>query len=110
MNLILKWLVQSLIIMLVAYLVPGFRVMSLASAIWLSLALGLLNIGLKPFLVLITLPLNIITLGLFTLVINALVLGVAARIVPGVSADSFGVIFLASLLMGLISMLIDRVE
>jgi putative membrane protein len=104
MDVLISWILRALVILATAYLVPGFQVGGLMGALVLVLILGLLNMLVKPFLVLLTLPINILTLGLFTFVINALMLQLALKIVPGVNSNSFGTTMLASVVMGILSM------
>lgn len=104
MNTLVSLVVRALVILATAYLVPGFRVDSFMGALVLVLVMGVLNILVKPILFLLTLPINILTLGLFTLVINAVVLQLALKIVPGVGSQSFGTTLLATVVMSLLSM------
>jgi len=92
--------------MVVAYYLPGFYVESFIGALSLVLVLGLLNMVLKPILHLFSLPITIMTLGLFSLVINGVILMLAIYLVPGVWAVSFGVALLASILISLLSVLV----
>lgn len=89
MGLILSLLLNALALIITAYLVPGFIVESPQTAIVAAIVLGLLNTFIKPLLLLLTLPLNLLTLGLFTFVINAVVLIIATYIVPGLGVDAF---------------------
>ena len=98
MRLILVWLVTAALVMLGAYYLPGFSVDSFLVALIVAIVLGLINLVIKPLILLITLPVNILTLGLFTFVINALLLQLAAVIVPGFSAENF----LSSLLVAIL--------
>ncbi len=83
MKLILRWLISAATLMLVAYYVPGIAVVSFYSALIAALVLGLVNAILRPLAILFTLPVNILTLGLFTFVINALMFWFASSIVKG---------------------------
>lgn len=103
MNTLINWLVRALLILATAYLVPGFVVGNFTGALVLVLILGFLNILVKPILLLLTLPINILTLGIFTIVINAVILQLAINIVPGMSSASFGTTLIASLVMSLLS-------
>lgn len=109
MDILLGWLLRALVILATAYLVPGFRVDSFTGALVLVLILGLLNILVRPLLLLLTLPINIITLGLFTLIINAVVLQLALKIVPNVSSESFLITLLASVVMSVLSLVVGRI-
>lgn len=89
MNFLLQWLVSGLAIIITAYLLPGVRVETFLAALVTALILGLINAVVRPVLLLLTLPLNILTLGLFTFVINALLIMLAAAIVPGFTVQGF---------------------
>jgi len=87
--LILKWFISAATILLASYLIPGVKISGLWSALILVLILGFLNATIKPLLILLTLPINILTLGLFTFVINALVVLLASTIVKGFEVGGF---------------------
>lgn len=103
MILILKWLALSLAIMFVGWVVPGITISSFLTALIASVAIALVNIVIKPVLVFFTLPINILTLGLFILVINALLFMFVAYLIPGVEVDGFWSAFLGALLLSIIS-------
>lgn len=108
MEILISWILRALVILATAYLVPGFVVTSFTGALVLVLVLGLFNVLVKPILFLLTLPINILTLGLFTLVINAIVLQIALSVVPGVGSRSFGITLAASIVMSLLSMVVGK--
>ena len=89
--------------MLVAKIVPGIEVKGLGNALLAALVLGVINALVKPIFVILTLPITILTLGLFLLVINALLLRLAAALVPGFTVRSFGAAFLGALLLSIFS-------
>ena len=101
--LLLKWIVLTLMILFTAWNIPGISVESYLSAFVAAAAISIVNISLKPALTLITLPINIFTLGLFTLVINALLLMFVAFLVPGFEVDGFLSAFLGSLMLSILS-------
>ena len=103
MILILKWLALALSIMFVGWIVPGITISSFATALIASIVIALVNLFIKPILVFLTLPINILTLGLFILVINALLFMFVAYIIPGVEVDGFWSAFLGALLLSIIS-------
>ena len=103
MILILKWLALSLAIMFVGWVVPGITISSFLTALIASVAIALVNLVIKPVLVFFTLPINILTLGLFILVINALLFMFVAYLIPGVEVDGFWSAFLGALLLSIIS-------
>ena len=101
-----RWLFQSVAILVAAYLVDGIRVSGFPAAILAAAVLGFLNAFLRPVLLLLTLPLNILTLGLFTFVINALLLMMASGVIGGFEVDGFGAALLGSLLISVVSWLL----
>jgi len=103
MNFLLQWLVSGLAIIITAYLLPGVKVSGVFAALVTALILGLINAFIRPVLILLTLPLNILTLGLFTLVINALLIMLAAAIVPGFSVQGFWWALLFGLVLAIIN-------
>jgi putative membrane protein len=108
MKLLANWLIEALILLLTTYLVPGFRIESLGIALFVVIVLSVLNILVKPLLIILTLPINIITLGLFTFVINALLLMLASSLIRGFHIDSFGTALLAAFVIAVLSWLIPR--
>jgi len=105
MKIIIHWVVSAIAILLAAYFLPGVHVTGIMAALILAVVLGIINAVIKPILVLLTLPLSIITLGLFTLVINALLIMLASYIVPGFSIDGF----LSALWFGIVLALVHFV-
>jgi len=89
MKLLLKFLIFSLAIMLTGWILQGINVDSIYTALWLALFLALINVTLKPILVLLTLPINILTLGLFTFVINAGMILLAESVIKGFEVAGF---------------------
>lgn len=103
MVILLKWLVLALSIMFVGWVVPGISVASFTTALVASVVVALVNLVIKPVLVLLTLPINILTLGIFILIINALLFMFVAYLVPGVEVSSFWSAFLGALLLSILS-------
>ena len=99
MSLLLRWLISALTLILIAYFVPGITVVSFYSALIAALILGLINALIRPLLIILTLPVNILTLGLFTLVINALMFLLASSMVKGFYVTSFMAAFWGALIM-----------
>ena len=93
-----------------AYLLPGVTLSGFGAALLAALVLGLLNVFIKPILLLLTLPINILTLGLFTLVINALVIMVVSAIVPGFHVSGFWYALLFSVVLSIVLWLINSVK
>lgn len=107
MKLILRWLISAGALMLVAYYVPGIAVNSFYAALVAALILGLVNALIRPILLLLTLPINILSLGLFTLVINALIFWLASSVVKGFFVAGFWPAFWGALVMWLFSWVIN---
>lgn len=107
MKLILRWLLGAGALMLIAYYVPGIRVASFYAALVAALILGLINALIRPLIIIFTLPINILTLGLFTLVINALMFWLASSVVKGFFVIGFWPAFWGALLMCVASWVIN---
>lgn len=99
MYLIIRWVLFTLLIMLTSYIVPNISVDGFVSAFVLALLLGFINTFIKPFFALITLPVNFLTLGIFGLILNALLLMAAAYVAPGVSINGFLPALFASIII-----------
>ena len=84
-----RWILLSISLYLTAILVPGFRIKSFFSSLWAVVIIGLLNTFILPVLWFFTLPINIITLGLFTFVLNAIILRIAAGLLKGFDIDGW---------------------
>lgn len=96
-------LATAIIVLGTAYLLPGFEVESFVTAIVVALVLGVLNALVKPILTLLTLPITVFTLGLFSLVNSSLILLLTAFIVPGFSIEPFWIAFPAALIIAVFS-------
>jgi putative membrane protein len=105
--LIVKWLITTASVMIAAYVIPGVTVSSFFSALLVALFLGIVNLLLKPFLILITLPINILTLGLFTFVINGCIILLASSVVKGFQVSGFWVAVLFSIVLSIIQFLMN---
>lgn len=103
MKLVSNLLINTLALLIVSYILPGFKVDSLSAAIVASVIIGLVNTFVKPIFVLITLPLTIVTLGLFTFILNVLMLMLVSSLAPGFHIDGFLTSALASILLSLVS-------
>jgi putative membrane protein len=110
MNLLARLIVNALIIFLVSLLLPGFEVASFYTAIIVAIILGLINVTLKPILIILTLPITIVTLGLFTFVINALLLLLTASIVKGFEIHGFLWALAASLVISALQILTRKLD
>jgi putative membrane protein len=102
MKLFFHWLIAALAIGIAAYIVPGVSV-TLVSALIAAVVLGAFNFFLRPILLILTLPINILTLGLFSLVINALLVMLAALIVPNFIVPGFWIAFLFALVLSIVN-------
>jgi putative membrane protein len=105
LHLLLIWFLSSLALLICAYVVPGFELAGLGSALIASLVVGFLNATLGFFLKLLTFPLSILTLGLFFLVINAIILLLASALVPGFHIRGFWAAFLGAVVLMLVRVL-----
>ena len=103
MILFVKWIALALAVMFVGWVIPGITISSFWTAMIASVVIALVNIVIKPILIFLTLPINILTLGLFVLVINALLFMFVAYLVPGVEVDGFWSAFLGALILSLLS-------
>ncbi|MEO5617596.1 MAG: phage holin family protein [Candidatus Eisenbacteria bacterium] len=99
MNTLLYFVVIAACMLALSQILPGFRVAGWGPALFGALILAVLNTVLKPILFVLTLPLTLVTLGLFLLVLNALMLWLTAKLVPGFHLDGFGSTMIASLIL-----------
>ncbi|HEV2115673.1 MAG TPA: phage holin family protein [Terriglobales bacterium] len=106
LRLLINWLLSALALLIVARVVPGFHVSGIAAALWAAIVIGLVNATLGLFLKVITLPLTILTLGIFWIIINALMLELASAFVPGFHITSFGAAFLGAIVLMLVNMIL----
>lgn len=107
MKILVRWLLLACALLLVAHLYPGVTVTSFGAALVAALVLGLFNAVLRPLLVLLTLPVTVITLGLFLFVINALLFWGAAQVLDGLAVAGFGAALIGSLIYSLCGVVID---
>jgi putative membrane protein len=107
LKLLAKWLLSAAALLLVAYLYSGVQITSFAAALIAALVIGLLNAVLRPILVLLTLPVTVVTLGLFLFVINALMFWSAAGVLEGFYVRGFVAALIGSLIYSLIGVAID---
>lgn len=109
LNLLVKWFIFALLIVFISWVVPGIHVANFLSAMFVCVIIALINTFIKPFLQLITLPITILTLGLFAFVLNALLFMLAGHIAPGFQVDGFLSALLGSLLLSLFSLGVNRI-
>jgi putative membrane protein len=107
MKLILKWLLAACALLLVAYLYPGVQIPNFTSALIAAAVIGLLNTLVRPVLVILTLPVTVVTLGLFLFVINALMFWAAASLLDGFGVNGFGAALLGSLIYSALMLVVD---
>lgn len=110
MSLIMGLIVNTLAILAVSYVIPGFSVSDLQTAIVAGIIIGVVNTFIKPVIQLIALPLSIMTLGIFAFVINVVLLMLVAQIVPGFDIDSFLTAAIASILLALVSSFLNHLS
>lgn len=106
-RLVLKWVLNCFALFFVMKLVPGIQIDQFSALLLGTLAIALLNTFLRPLVLLLTLPVNLLTMGLFTLVINGLMFQLAARLVSGFRIDGFLTAFLAALLYSVFSFVLN---
>ncbi|SEL28354.1 putative membrane protein [Roseateles sp. YR242] len=109
MKTLIRWLLLAGALLLVAHLYPGVQVKSFTTALIAALVLGLFNTILRPVLVLLTLPVTLLTLGLFLFVINALLFWATATVLDGFTVAGFAAALIGSLIYSLCGMAIDVV-
>jgi putative membrane protein len=103
MRILLRWIISAAAIFAVPYIVPGVTVTNVYTALVAAIIIGLINTLIRPVLLILTLPINVLTLGLFTLVINALMFWFASTIVKGFYVDGFVAAFLGAFAFWLIA-------
>ena len=109
LNIILRWLLYALLIIFVSWIVPGIEVDNFLSAMLVCVILALVNAFIKPIIQIITFPITVLTMGLFTLVINALMLMLAGYFTPGFAVEGFISAFLGALLLSIFSFGVNRI-
>jgi putative membrane protein len=106
-GILIRWLTTTAAIVATAYLLDGIHVSGFFSAVFAAAVLGILNAFLRPIALLLTLPINILSLGLFTFIINALMLKMASGLIPGFNVYGFWTAIFGSLLISVISWLLN---
>jgi putative membrane protein len=107
MKLICKWLLSAMALLAVAHFYPGVQVQSFTAALIAAFVIGLLNTVVRPLLILVTIPVTVITLGLFLFVINALMFWAAAGLLDGIKVNGFVAALVGSLLYSVAGMVIE---
>jgi putative membrane protein len=106
-GLVIRWLFLAVAILIAAHLIEGIEVKGLWSAVFAAAILGVLNAFFRPILIILTLPINILTLGLFTFVINAVLIMMASCVIRGFQVHSFWSALLGSLVISIVSWLLS---
>ena len=109
MNLLIKILVTAGLVLLIANFMPGVHVAGFTTALIVAMVLGLLNIFIKPIIVIFTFPVTILTLGLFLLVINAIIILLCENIVGGFAIDSFWTALFFSIVLSLLQSIMNGI-
>jgi putative membrane protein len=107
MRLVIKWLLSALALLALTYIYTGVQVSSFTSALIAAAVIGLLNMVVRPVLVVLTLPVTIVTLGLFLFVINALLFWAASGLLPGFHVNGFVAALIGSLIYSLLGLVIE---
>jgi putative membrane protein len=107
MGFLIRWLILTVAIIVASYLLEGIHISGFFSAFFAAAALGILNALFRPILILLTLPINILTLGLFTFIINALMLKLASGVIPGFEVYGFWTAVFGSLIISVVSSLLN---
>lgn len=106
-GILIRWLILTVAIIVTAYLLDGIIISGFFAAFFAAAILGILNAFFRPILLILTLPINILSLGLFTIVINALLLMMASGVIPGFMISSFWTALLGALLISLVSFILN---
>ncbi len=109
MQMLINLLLSTVAVLISAYVLPGVKVQSFFTALVVAVVLGIINAVLKPILILFTLPINILTLGLFTFIINGALVLLASAIVPGFKVNGLGWAILFSIVLSLVSWIIASI-
>ncbi len=110
MDIIIKVLALAVALLFTAWVLPGIEIDGFLPAVWAALIMGLINVFIRPVLIFLTIPINILTLGLFTFVINALLFLFTASIVDGFEVNGFMAALLGSIFLSIMSVVINRLE
>lgn len=109
MTILINWILSAIAILVASQILPGVHVAGFVTALAVALVLGIINAIIKPVIVILTLPINILTLGLFTLVINAALVMLTSAIVLGFRVDGFLWALIFSILLSVINMVFHTV-
>ncbi len=107
-NFLLTWVLTAISVLITSYVVPGFEVKSWVAAAVAAVMLGLANAIVRPILVILTLPLTILSLGLFLFVVNAVTLSLVSYLTPGLAIHGFWPAFFGAIVLSLVSGLLNQ--
>ncbi len=110
MGILINLVIQTVAVFITSQIIPGVKVDGWFAAVVTAVAIGVINMTIKPLIVIFTLPVNILTLGLFTFVINALMVMLVSRIVPGFSVDGFWPALWFSIVLSLVSYFLSSLK
>lgn len=110
MNFFVKWILFALLIMGIAWIVPGIAITGFISALIVVVIMSIVNLLIRPIVEFISLPLNVLTLGVFSLVINALLFLLIAKFSPGFQIEGFWSGFWGALILSIFTPLIDKIK
>lgn len=110
MNVIIRWILFALLIMLIAWIIPGITITGFVSALIVVVILSIVNVLIRPIVQFVSLPLNVLTLGIFSLIINALLFLLVAKFSPGFQIDGFWSGFFGALILSIMTPLIDKIK
>ena len=110
MNFFIKWVLSALLIMAIAWVIPGITISGFIAALIVVVIMSIVNLLIRPIVQFVSLPLNILTLGIFSLVINALLFLLIAKFSPGFQIDGFWSGFWGALILSIFTPLIDKIN
>ena len=110
MNILLSWLLNAAALLITSHFISGFSIDTTATALLASCILAIINSFIRPLLLLITLPINVVTLGLFTFIINAITLSFTAKLVSGFYIEDFTTAILSAILLAIISTILSLIR
>ena len=108
MEFVIQLVLSALAVIIAAYIIPGIHVKNFVNALIVAIVLSLLNVFVEPIMVWLTIPITIVTFGLFLLVINALIIMLAGAIVPGFKVDGFWWALIFSILLSIVTYLLEQ--
>lgn len=108
-NILVRWLILAVVIIFIAWLIPGISVDNFVTAMLACVVIGLINAFIRPILEFISMPVNFLTLGLFSFVVNALLLWLAGYVTPGFHVDGFLSALLGSIVLSLLTPVVDNI-